>query len=162
MSNLTTFITGIADAFKDEKRPNVTQPKASQPANRGRAVKGVQVHAQVPTNVIRNGIRTVKRQSIPHSQLRGWRQRGNELFGSYVTKAGGTYPGRIVISGDRFDIFIKDPPDAIWDHPKSACLGRRDGGWYWLHMNHYADNSADAAIGYVEQILSQALAGKYS
>ncbi len=123
--------------------------------------KGVLRHApSPPPNVVRDGVRHVKRDTTPLVVQRGWTRRGNIWSGFYATKFG-TWQGEIERRGDIFEPRIKSPPTAMQAHPKWQCFHKRTGGWWAIHLHTNPVGADDAAvsstIAYVERLLHEAI-----
>ncbi|MCH9808442.1 MAG: hypothetical protein K0U74_11970 [Alphaproteobacteria bacterium] len=123
-------------------------------------VKGVRVHDQMPTNVVRNGIRRVKRDTTPLVELRGWSKSSNTWKGHYATHVG-TWPGQIEQRGDVFRVLIHNPPEQVRGHAKFGCFHKRKNGWWSIHLHtNPIDRDVSAVIGFVERILAESLNSK--
>ncbi len=111
-----------------------------------------------PPNVIRCGVRHVRRDTTPLVTQRGWRQNKNTWRGSYATKFG-TWPGRIQKRGDIFYVTIRKPPPEMQAHRKWICFSKvSSSGWYSIHLHDNPINSdVSAVILYVERLLTEAL-----
>jgi len=99
---------------------------------------------------------------------RGWKRRadheGVTYLGEYLGRAphdGAVhrFPGRIEQRGrGTVHAFVQDPPPGLRRHPKGACF-HLVGAGPWFSINWLRPTSSpDAAIAYIEQVLTESLA----
>jgi hypothetical protein len=98
---------------------------------------------------------------------RGWTRRedhdGSTYEGEYLARAprGGEirrFGGRIEQRGRKVSALVADPPPGLRRHPKAACF-HIVGAGPWFAVNWFRPaSSADEAINYIEQVLTEALA----
>jgi hypothetical protein len=101
---------------------------------------------------------------------RGWIRHGGRnrcrYEGAYVarTRQGRVVPfvGRIEQDGNDVRALVADPPSGLRGHPKAACF-HLVGAGPWFSVNwHRPASEPDAAIAYIEQVLTEALARQES
>lgn len=106
-------------------------------------------------NIIRHP-EVVERDTRPYWQQRGWTRVLRQYNGWYRTEYG-SWQGRAskTFLGE-YELFIRDPPDALQRHSHWACFRPTDDGWYFIHIVGGDLRDLSSGILRVEQILSEA------
>lgn len=120
-----------------------------RPAERRAVSKVRRVAPSRAPNVVRPDGRQLR-------DIRGWRRKGSQYAGHYVTKHG-AWLGGIETRGDRFRVFIKNAPmKQIKTHKRYVCFIPKKRGWHEidLHTNP-KDRDVNAIIAYVERLITE-------
>ena len=99
---------------------------------------------------------TVKLDTTPLSRQRGWVQKNNRYSGYYVTKYG-TWFGGIEQRGDRFRVYIENPPmTELRRHSRWPCFHRMQHDWWEISLHTGPkDGDVNAIIRYVERLIHE-------
>ena len=102
-----------------------------------------------------NGNKVVPDNTPLHSK-RGWSKNENGYTGYYRTEYG-AWKGKIIRRGDKFDVYIFDPPvKKIETHKTWACFFKKGKGKYQIHLQtNPKDQDIGAIIFYVEKIINE-------
>lgn len=111
--------------------------------------KAKPVRLSMPT-----GGKTVLLDNTPLHSKRGWTVSGKTAEGYYRTRYG-AWKGTIERKGDKFRVYILDPPmTEIEYHERRVCFYKRGGGKWEINLAlHPKDRSIDSVIWYVERVI---------
>ena len=98
--------------------------------------------------------KVVKPDNTPLCIQRGWALRKNTYHGYYRTKYG-AWQGEIVRRGDKFNVYIHNPPlERIKSHSRWPCFHEGKNGKWRIHLaKNPKDGDISAIIFYVERII---------
>ena len=102
------------------------------------------------------GSHIVQPDGRPLMLQRAWQANGNSCAGYYQTRHGAWFGG-IEKRGDRFRVYINDPPvKQLKGHSRWVCFSRVKKGWFEIHLHiNPRDNDVNAVIAYVERLLNE-------
>lgn len=131
-----------ASGLRQQNPPRISKKPVSRPFPR---------FVSIP---LRPNSRSVKLDNSSLSAKRGWSQSGNSFRGYYRTKYG-AWKGHIRRRGDKFDVFITNPPEEqMENHSRWICFHKAKGKDYKIDLSlNPKDKSVDSIIFYVERLI---------
>ena len=87
-------------------------------------------------------------------RILGWRGWGNVLAGRYRSSQM-SFSGEARKEDGRWEFYILNPPDQVFDSQHGACYLERGAGWYWVHFVNRHD--IDSGIAAIERHLAEVL-----
>jgi hypothetical protein len=141
MGPMNTWLHTIKQFIEGTTAPGPVSPK-------------VVVSRQYIRTSARSGSRmVVQRNPLPYWKERGWQKKGDTYRGSYRTPFG-QWPGRVTLSpAGRVEVFIRNPPPVLEDHPHWICFNKRTGGWYFVHPSERVADVSAGILGLEKTIM---------
>jgi hypothetical protein len=98
--------------------------------------------------------KAIKPDNTPLYLKRGWTAKRNRYRGYYRT-AYGAWRGEIIRRGDKFNVFIFNPPiEKVKNHPRWPCFHKdKSGRWRIDLAKNPKDRDLSAIIFYVERVI---------
>ena len=151
------FLTFIRKLGLCKPRTVVTQTGSSQVRSSVAVVEGPKAIVKPPEVV--NGRIQVGRDTSPLHVMRGWRRKGNKLFGAYRLGRLGSWAGEIHLSIiGKPTFFITNPPKEVFTS-HGPCFRRHRGDVYAVHFGIGGAGIDDGIVG-IEKLISRSLSRK--
>jgi hypothetical protein len=111
-------------------------------------------NSEIRGAILRPTSHVVHRQQIPYWQERGWKKKGRDYSGNYVTPYG-AYTGYVSqCSSSEIRFYIENPPECIFSSSHAGCFQRLGGGSFFsIHMSR-RPKDVSSGIVTVERLIS--------